>query len=361
MERKILHIDMDAFYAAIEMRDHPQYQNQPVIIAQDPRKNRGRGVVATANYVARQSGVHSAMTAQEALELCPTAIFQPPDFLKYKAVSQAFHKILHEYTDQVEPIAFDEAYLDVTNNKKGIESSLVLARMLQHQIYAELRLTSSVGVSYNKFLAKMGSDYCKPIGITIIKADDVKDFLYPLEIAAFRGVGKKTALKMKELGIQTGADLSQWEELDLIRHFGKMGHVFYQQIRGIDQRKVQGKRQRKSYSSERTYAAGLTTRADVENQLRRQATRVSGRLQLDQRQGKTLVIKVRNQQYETITKRYTQTTYLANDPEELYQHAQRLFSEIELEQLDLRLLGLTVTNLAEKEHENLQLPLWDSV
>ena len=215
-QRKIVHVDMDAFYASVEMRDHPELRTKPLVISRNPQHTGGRGVVATANYIARSYGIHSAMSAQEALKRCPQAYFKKPDFPKYKRVSHQIHTIFHEYTDKIEPVAFDEAYLDVTENKPGIESAVALAHRIQQEIYDQLHLTCSTGVSYNKFLAKLASDYHKPVGMTIISPEDALDFLFPLPIEKFRGIGKKTAPKMRELGINTGEDLYHWKEIDLI-------------------------------------------------------------------------------------------------------------------------------------------------
>ena len=171
-QRKIVHVDMDAFYASVEMRDHPELRTKPLVISRNPQHTGGRGVVATANYIARSYGIHSAMSAQEALKRCPQAYFKKPDFPKYKRVSHQIHTIFHEYTDKIEPVAFDEAYLDVTENKPGIESAVALAHRIQQEIYDQLHLTCSTGVSYNKFLAKLASDYHKPVGMTIINPED---------------------------------------------------------------------------------------------------------------------------------------------------------------------------------------------
>jgi Nucleotidyltransferase/DNA polymerase involved in DNA repair len=212
--RQILHVDMDAFYASIEQRDTPAYKKQPLVISHDPRQTGGRGVVTTANYVARKFGIHSAMPAQQALKLCPKAVFVPPHFHHYRAISDQIHRIFHEYTEIIETVAFDEAYLDVTQNKLKITDPVELAVRLQAEIWDQTHLTSSIGISYSKFLAKEASDYRKPVGITIIHAEDAHDFLMQLPIERFRGVGKKTVPKMHDLNILTGQDLYAWDELD---------------------------------------------------------------------------------------------------------------------------------------------------
>lgn len=230
--RKIIHVDMDAFYASIEERENSKLRKKPLVIARDPRQTGGKGVVATANYLARQSGVHSAMSAQKALELCPEAVFKTPDFTLYHAVSDQIHEIFGEYTEKIEPVAFDEAYLDVTDNKKQIESAVEVAHQIQSEIYAKTNLTCSTGISYNKFLAKLASEYQKPIGVAVVLSEDVREFLDKLPIEKFRGVGKKTVPKMHDIQIFKGRDLYKKSEMELIHHFGRFGDVLYHHVRG---------------------------------------------------------------------------------------------------------------------------------
>lgn len=357
-KRKIIHIDMDAFYASIEMRDNPKWRDKPLVIARDPRHSGGKGVVATANYIARSYGVHSAMAAAEALEKCPDAVFKTPDFPKYRKISAEIHTIFHEYTDIIEPIAFDEAYLDVTVNKKNIVDPVVLAHKLQWELFEKTHLTSSAGVSYNKFLAKLASDYHKPIGLTVVHQADVSDFLLPLPIEKFRGVGKKTVLKMHALNIYTGADLIKKSEAELIANFGKIGYFFYQCVRGIDERPVEWQRERKSIGNERTYDQVLTTIEEVDDFLNWAAKKLAGTLQEKKLHGKTLVIKVRNSDFETITKRLTQNDFFKNDTEILVYYGKQLFEQIQSTNINVRLLGLTMTGLAPMADEDKQLSLW---
>ena len=358
-EKKIIHVDMDCFYASIEVRDNPKLKDKPVVIAKDPRHFGGKGVVATANYPARAYGIHSAMPAISALKLCPQAEFITPNFAKYQAVSHEIHTIFHEYTDKVEPIAFDEAYLDVTEPKVPTKSALLLAHRLQQEIYQKTGLTCSTGISYNKFLAKLASDYAKPVGITLVRPDEALDFLFPLKIEAFRGVGQKTLVKMHELGIYTGYDLYQQTELDLIHHFGKMGHFFYQQVRGIDERQVQWDRKRKSLGVERTLTAPLVGRAAIEAQMSWTADRLAHLLQKKQQHGKTLVLKLRNQQFETQTKRLTLADFFNNDGELLAEYGMELFDQMNFKDDAIRLLGLTMTNLESLSYQNITLKLFD--
>jgi len=358
--RKIIHVDMDAFYASIEEREHPAYKTQPLVIAHDPRQTGGRGVVTTANYVARQYGVHSAMPAQKALELCPKAVFKTPDFPLYKQVSAQIHEIFHEYTDKIEPIAFDEAYLDVTENKPQIRSAVQLAHQLQREIWYKTNLTCSTGISYNKFIAKLASDYRKPAGVTIVLPQDAEPFLLREPIEKFRGVGKKTVPKMHDLGILTGADLYQQTEMDLIQHFGKLGYILYRRVRGSDDRPVEYLRERKSIGKERTFGPFLQTQTEVNMHLKTIAKLVSTTMQAHQRHGKTLVLKLRYGDFVTITKRRTFSEFLPNDPVILDQYAEEIFDEVVDSHFEtgIRLLGITLTGLAPLAFENLTLPLY---
>ncbi|WP_461240338.1 DNA polymerase IV [Paucilactobacillus sp. N302-9] len=356
--RKIIHIDMDAFYAQIEMRDHPQWRNKPLVIAKDPRKTGGHGVVTTANYVARKQGVHSAMPAQKALELAPNAIFKTPDFPLYREISHQIHEIFHEYTDKIEPIAFDEAYLDVTENKKGLHSAIEVAHQLQAEIFAKTNLTCSTGISYNKFLAKLASDYMKPVSVTIVRYEDVHDFLMRLPIEKFRGVGKKTVPKMHDLGILTGQELYDQSENDLIKNFGKLGYALYRRVRGSDDRPVEYQRDRKSIGKERTFNPFLTTNEQVDTQLKKIAQLVEQTLRTQQKHGKTLVVKARNQDFETITKRHTEDDYLPVDAQTIYELAKSIFETVHRSGDSMRLLGITITNLAPLKYENMTLPLF---
>ncbi len=358
--RKIVHVDMDAFYASIEEREHPAYKTQPLVIAHDPRQTGGRGVVTTANYVARQYGVHSAMPAAKALELCPKAVFKTPNFPLYREVSAQIHRIFHEYTDMIEPIAFDEAYLDVTHNKKHIHSAVQLAHELQQEIWKQTNLTCSTGISYNKFIAKLASDYRKPAGVTIVLPQDAEPFLLREPIEKFRGVGKKTVPKMHDLGIKTGQDLFNQSELDLIKNFGKLGYILYRRVRGSDDRPVEYQRERKSIGKERTFGPFLTTQVEVNEHLQELAKMVSETMVSHQRHGKTLVLKLRYGDFVTITKRRTFGEFLPNDPVVFDRYAEEIFDEVVDDHFDtgIRLLGITLTGLAPLAFENLTLPLY---
>ncbi|WP_412990022.1 DNA polymerase IV [Pediococcus siamensis] len=356
--RKIIHVDMDAFYASIEERENPQLRRQPLVIARDPRQTGGKGVVATANYLARKSGVHSAMSAQKALELCPKAVFKTPNFELYRQVSEQVHEIFHTYTEKIEPVAFDEAYLDVTQNKKHIESAVEVAHRIQSEIYAKTKLTCSTGISYNKFLAKLASEYQKPVGVAVILPEDVREFLDELPIEKFRGVGVKTIPKMHALKIFTGRDLYLKSELELIHQFGRFGDVLYHRVRGADDRPVAYQRQRKSIGKESTYNPNLTTATEIEQALHELAGKVASAMKKREKHGKTLVLKIRYSDFETITKRQTFGEFLENTEEAYFFYANQLFEEFGDSDRGVRLLGITLTNLAGVNFQNMVLPLF---
>lgn len=356
--RKIIHVDMDAFFASIEQREHPEFVMQPLVIAKDPRTTGGRGVVTTANYLARQYGIHSAMPASKALDLCPKAIFKAPDFELFRSVSDQIHDIFHEYTDKIETVALDEAYLDVTENKKKIDDPIYLAHLIQSEIWEKTHLTCSTGISYSKFLAKEASDYRKPAGVTVISEDDAHDFLMRLKIEKYRGVGKKTVEKMKALNINNGFDLYQKSEMFLIKEFGKFGYILYRRVRGSDNRKVEYQRERKSIGKERTYPHELNSMVDVERELSKIADLVVNSLQKHQKHGKTVVLKVRYSDFTTITKRITEADFIENDAKLIYNEVIDIFEELPDPSKGIRLLGITLTNLANLSFQNINLPLY---
>ncbi|MSD84387.1 DNA polymerase IV [Lactobacillus curvatus] len=358
--RKIIHIDMDAFYASIEEREQPELRHKPLVIARNPSDTGGKGVVTTANYVARQYGVHSAMSAQKAAELIPNhqAVFKAPNFPLYQAVSEQIHTIFHTVTDKIEPVAFDEAYLDVTENKLGLAHTIDVVAYIQKEILKETQLVSSAGISYNKFLAKMASDYRKPAGRTLVLPEQAIAFLSRLPIEKFRGVGKKTAPRMQELGIITGADLLAQSEMTLMQNFGKLGYGLYRHVRGIDNRPVAYQRERKSIGNENTYGQPLISEEQVQVELKKLAIELERRLRKNQKHGLTVVLKVRNRQFETITKRKTFNEYVGKAAE-LEAIAWEIWQTIGHAEDGVRLLGITVTNLAPQTFENITLPLYD--
>lgn len=353
--RKIIHIDMDDFFASVEERDDPSLNGKPVIIGADPRKTGGRGVVSTCNYEARKFGVHSAMSSKEAYERCPQAIFISGNYSKYREVGMQVREIFHRYTDLVEPMSIDEAYLDVTHNKLGIKSAIKVAKLIQHDIWNELHLTCSAGVSYNKFLAKLASDFEKPHGLTLVLPEQAQDFLKELPIEKFYGVGKKSVEKLHALGVYDGADLLEISEMELIDRFGRFGYDLYRRARGINNSPVKPNRERKSIGSERTYAKLLYNEADIKAEIAKNAQRVAQTLEKNQKFGKTIVLKVRYADFKTLTKRVT-LEKMTRDLAVIEQTANSIFDSLEESQSGIRLLGVTVTGL-EEEHEDIILDL----
>lgn len=344
--RKIIHVDMDAFYASVEQRDFPEYRNKPVVVGGSPQS---RGVVATASYEGRSYGIRSAMATAHAYRLCPHAIFVPPRFDVYKKVSDQIREIFFSFTDLVEPLSLDEAYLDVTNNKAQISSALRIAREIRHQIERVTGLTASAGVSHNKFLAKLASDLHKPNGLTHIPIEKAADFIAQLPVGKIHGIGKATEQKMNRLGIYTGADLRAWNEADLHAQFGKVATYYYSISRGIDDRKVSPSRVRKSVGAERTFSEDLDQEADIHFQLARVARILAERLQRIPTRGKTITLKLRYSNFESISRSVTLPDYIDNESE-LVELGKKLMHETEVNERQIRLLGLSVSNL--DLHEN---------
>ncbi|MET3644829.1 DNA polymerase IV [Streptococcus gallinaceus] len=341
--RKIIHIDMDAFFAAIEQRDNPSLKGKPVIIARDPRKTGGRGVVSTCSYEARQFGVHSAMSSKEAYERCPQGIFISGNYEKYQEVGLQVREIFKRYTDLVEPMSIDEAYLDVTENKLGIKSAVKVAKMIQYDIWNELHLTASAGVSYNKFLAKIASDMDKPHGLTLILHEEAEEILGQLPVEKFHGVGKKSVERLHEMNVFTGADLLEIPEMVLIDKFGRFGFDLYRKARGISSNKVKVNRIRKSIGKERTYAKLLYTDEDVKKELASLSKRVSRSLEKHGKSGKTVVVKIRYGDFTTLTKRVSLDEPTRKE-DVIERQSQEIFEAVGEPRKGIRLLGVTVTN-----------------
>lgn len=358
MSRKIIHIDMDAFFASVEERDNPELAKHPLVIARHPKDTKGRGVVTTCNYKAREYGIHSAMSAKKAYELCPQAVFVPGNYQKYREISRQIRAIFHRYTDLIEPMSIDEAYLDVTENKIGSKSAIKVARCIQEDIWCELHLTCSAGVSYNKFLTKLASDYRKPHGMTVIMPGEAEAFLKPLPIEKFHGVGKKTIPKMHEMGIFTGEDLYNKSEMELIHAFGKMGYSLYRKVRGIHNSPVVTNRERKSIGKEHTFGESLYSMNQAISQLRLLSESVANTASKQEKQGQTVVLKLRYDDYTTITKRQTFPEFI-DHKEDIFSKASLLFEDTYEEGRGIRLLGITLTNLKDKTYELITLPLFE--
>ena len=342
LSRKIIHIDMDAFFAAVEIRDNPKLKGKPIIIGSDPRQTGGRGVVSTCSYEARAFGVHSAMSSKEAYERCPQAVFISGNYEKYKTVGLEIRAIFKRYTDLIEPMSIDEAYLDVTENKLGIKSAVKIARLIQQDIWQELHLTASAGVSYNKFLAKMASDYQKPHGLTVILPDQAQDFLKPMDIAKFHGVGKKTVERLHEMGIYTGADLLDVSEVTLIDRFGRLGYELYRKARGIHNSPVKSDRIRKSIGKEKTYGKILQVEEDIKKELTLLSEKVAHNLSQQGKAGKIIILKIRYADFTTLTRRKS-LPQATQDASQIAQTALQLYEKLAEKEKGIRLLGITVT------------------
>ncbi|GEO06603.1 DNA polymerase IV 2 [Adhaeribacter aerolatus] len=338
--RKIIHIDMDAFYASVEQRDHPELRGKPVAVG----GSRARGVVAAASYEARKFGVFSAMASKIAQQKCPSLIFVKPRFEVYSAVSRQIREIFHQYTDLVEPLSLDEAYLDVTENKIGMPSASIIAKEIKARIQAETNLTASAGVSFNKFLAKIASDLNKPNGFTLITPDKAADLVAGLAIEKFHGIGKVTAAKMQRMGIATGADLRQRSEAELVRQFGKVGHYYFRIARAEDERLVQPHRIRKSVGSERTFEEDLIAEEDMLERLQFLAQEVAHDLSRLQTTAKTVTLKLKYFDFVQQTRSKTLVGHL-NAADAIYTVARDLLRTPQLPQYPVRLLGISVSNL----------------
>ncbi len=357
--RKIIHIDMDAFYASVEQRDEPRYRGKPLVVGGSPSQ---RGAVAAASYEARQYGIHSAMPSRTAQYKCPHLIFVKPRFEVYRAISDQIREIFYRYTDLVEPLALDEAYLDVTENKLGIPSATLIAQEIKQCIAAETRLTASAGVSINKFLAKIASGMDKPNGLFLIPPQQAESFIEQLPITKFYGVGQVTATKMHNLGIHTGVDLKQWTQAALVERFGKVGRFYYNIARAQDDRPVQPNRIRKSIGAENSYDPDLSDHARILTELEAIAQTLKQRMDSKHSRGRTLTLKLKYADYQQVTRSKT----LADPIEaldEILNLATELLALTEVEHKPVRLLGLALSNLSEEiveEYVQLSLGFSDS-
>lgn len=339
--RAILHLDLDAFYASIEQRDHPEYRGKPVIVGGSPDR---RGVVATASYEARRYGVHSAMPSRTAQRLCPGAIFLPARFEVYRAVSQQIMTIFRQQSALVEPLSLDEAYLDVSDAVRNLEEAAQLARAIKRQIWEQTRLTASAGVSYCKFLAKIASDAQKPDGLTVISQDDASACLEALPIEKFFGVGRVTAAKLRELGIQTGADLKRLGEERLRELLGKHGGQLYQYACGEDDRPVEPVRERKSVGKEVTLERDIRDPKEMERILETLALQVEHRLAELGIAGRTLTLKLRWSTFELVTRAVSRTQGFQTG-QEMLPVLRTLLAGLVDGKRPVRLLGVIVSGL----------------
>lgn len=345
-ERKIIHIDMDAFYASVEQRDNPELRGKPLAVGHSEE----RGVVAAASYEARRFGVRSAMSSQKAKRLCPQLIFVPGRMEVYKSVSRQIHEIFHRFTDIIEPLSLDEAFLDVTENKPGIPLAVDIAREIKRQIREELNLVASAGISYNKFLAKIASDYRKPDGLCTIHPDQALEFISRLPIEDFWGVGPVTAKKMHTLGIHNGEQLRACSQAMLKREFGKVGSVYYDFARGVDMRPVEAVRIRKSIGCEHTLEKDINRRSSVIIELYHTAVELVERLEQKGFRGNTLTLKIKFHDFTQITRSITQSRELTT-LDVILPLAKELLKEVDYEHHPIRLIGLSVSNPREENEE----------
>ena len=342
--RRIVHVDMDAFYASIEQRDFPEkYAGKPIAVGGTPP----RGVVQTASYEARPYGVHSAQPAVEAERKCPDLIFVSPRMEVYREESKDIRKVLREYTDLIEPLSLDEAYLDVTEPKKGPPSGTLIARRIRQEIKEETGLTASAGVGPSKFVAKVASDRDKPDGLTVIEPENQLEFIAGLTVEEFHGIGPVTTEKMQELGIDTGADLQDADERTLAHHFGKRGRHFKKLAMGKDDRPLRPNRERKSVGAERTFSEDLSDPKAMLDRLRPIAERVLQRLQKADQRGRTVTLKLKSHDHEVSTRQTTLERPVRSE-DELMTLVERLLGRPHPPEEPVRLLGISISSLTEE-------------
>lgn len=339
INRKIIHIDMDAFYASVEQYDFPELKGKPLAVG----GNETRGVVSAASYEARKFGVRSAMSGVQAKKLCPELIFVKPRFERYTEISKIIRKIFHEYTDLVEPLSLDEAYLDVTQNKKGNPSATLLAHEIRQRIFESTGLTASAGISINKIVAKIASDYHKPNGQKTVNPDEVQPFLESLEIRKFYGIGKVTTERMYQLGIFTGKELKE-RTLDFLeKHFGKSGTHYYHIVRGIHNSPVKPDRISKSVGAERTFNENISSEIFLIERLESIAKELERRVQKHKIAGKTVTLKIKYSDFSQQTRSKT-LPYFISDKTLLLETAKELLYQEKLKE-SVRLLGISLNNL----------------
>jgi DNA polymerase-4 len=345
-QRKIIHIDMDAFFASVEQRDTPEFRGKSLIVGGKPN---ARGVVAACSYEARKFGIHSAMPCSQAYRLCPNAIFVPPRFNVYREVSEQIRAVFWRYASEVEPLSLDEAYLDVSYTQDFNGSATYIAKAIKSEILLETQLVASAGVSYNKFLAKIASDMDKPDGLYVIKPDQALAFISKLAIGKFHGIGPATESKMRELGIHTGADLRGWSEQDLVEHFGKSGHHFYSIAQGIDERAVQSSRKRKSVGKETTFQEDIQSILALRDHANVLAVEVCEILKVQKLTARTLTLKVKYADFTQVTRSITHDKTL--DILTIKSLLPELFNRTEAGLMPVRLIGVTVSGFELKQVE----------
>ena len=354
--RKIVHIDMDAFYASVEQRDQPDLKGKPVVVAWRGQ----RSVVCAASYEARRYGIRSAMPALRAEKMCPDAIFLPPDFTRYREVSQQIREIFVSHTDLVEPLSLDEAYLDVTENKAGLGSATEVAEMIRAQIQERTTLTASAGVAPNKFLAKIASDWRKPNGIFIVRPHQIEQFLKDLPVKKLPGVGKATQSTLSGMGVTAVSDLLQFEIRELESRFGRFGTRLYNLARGIDHNEVRPDRPRKSISSEQTFESDLSL-GELTVPTQSAAERTWIHATKSDRIGRTVVLKLKTSDFQSITRSLTPSVR-PTSLEELSAVALQLLDRVDLPATTrYRLVGVGLSNFVDSDEASMQSTLFDEI
>lgn len=356
--RKIIHVDMDAFYASVEQRDNPELRNRPVIVGGTPRQ---RGVVAACSYEARKYGVHSAMATGLALQLCPGAVLIQPRFGAYEHVSRLINRIFREFTDLVEPLSLDEAFLDVTKNKKNEVSATRIAKEIKKRILLRTKLTASAGVSYNKFLAKVASGFKKPDGLTVVTPWKALKFIETLYIGQFYGVGSVTEKKMLSMGIRTGADLRVKSRVDLIKSFGSAGAFFYELARGIDERPVEAGWERRSISRETTFPYDIDSKPEMMRTLKELSADAEGWMVKKKLKAGTITLKVKYFNFKSITRSVSVDPPVSGTAE-IVGYLAGLLDKTDAGKMKIRLIGCALSNFKGrpedgKESGQMCLPL----
>ena len=340
---------MDAFFASVEQRDNPSLRGKPIVVGSSGRS----GIVAAASYEARKFGIHSAMPGSRALQLCPHLIFVKGKYERYKEASQIIRNIFLEYTDLVEPLSLDEAYLDVTENKFNMPSATIIAEEIRAKLYLQSQLTASAGVSTTKFLAKVASGYKKPNGLTVITPEKAENFLNTLPIEKFHGIGEVTAQKMKLLNIKNGADLRAWSEFDLMRSFGKVGTHYYKICRGIETSEVNPDRERKSIGAEETFMNDIDSYDDMLNNLEPIVKKVTSTMDKYSKTGKTITLKAKNSDFRVFTRSHT-LNQATSEFNSVWTETKSLLQQHYSEFGKIRLLGISVSNF--NTNSVIQLP-----
>lgn len=357
--RKIIHVDMDMFYAAVELRDRPELRGRPLVVGGPPDS---RSVATTANYEARKFGIHSGMSCAQARRLCPQCLFIPPDFKKYQQVSEQIHGIFHEFTELVESVSLDEAYLDVTRNKKNEPSATRLAGEIKARIFAATGLTASAGVAANMFVAKIASDARKPDGLCVVRPEQVLAFIRPLPVIKIPGIGRVTDARLQQLAIRTVADLEKKPLEFLEKEFGKFGLYLYEIARGIDESPVTPWRERLSYGAEETFPRDIPEKEPLLEFLRECAERVFTELQEEGKLARTVTLKIKYADFQLVTRRQTFENFLAS-PAEVFQAARDLLERTEAGRRPARLAGISLSNFDPpgRKKDDAQVPLFKSL